>query len=203
MLLVRTVHTQTTPCLRPTPLHAQGLVAVEDPRLFDTRLTPEGQRQALKLSTRISKMKTKPELLVVSPLTRALQTSSLAFDATLDVPRVVQPLAAERVWHSSDVGRSPEELSEEFPDYSFSDLRPIWWYNAGSSDPQRIVVEPDESFFGRMDRLRDWLLARPEKHIALVSHWGVLNSLTGRDFDNCELYQCHEKDLWVRRLSAF
>ena len=38
-----------------------------------------------------------------------------------------------------------------------------------------------------MDALRDWLLARQESSIGVVAHWGVLFSLTGAQFRNCEL----------------
>jgi hypothetical protein len=48
-----------------------------------------------------------------------------------------------------------------------------------------------------------WILSRPERTIVLLCHWGVLNALTGEDFANCEIRTFSEKDLWVRRLSAF
>ena len=35
--------------------------------------------------------------------------------------------------------------------------------------------------------LYDWLAQRPESTIALICHWGVLEWLTGYDFDNCEM----------------
>lgn len=38
-----------------------------------------------------------------------------------------------------------------------------------------------------MEQLRDWLRARPERCIAVVSHWACLYELTGVEFDNCEL----------------
>ena len=53
------------------------------------------------------------QVLVVSPLTRALHTANLAF-SHYDGPIVVEALARERVWLSSDCGRSPEELRAEF-----------------------------------------------------------------------------------------
>lgn len=33
--------------------------------------------------------------------------------------------------------------------------------------------------------------------IALVAHWGVWYSLTGREFENCELVECELGDLRV------
>jgi hypothetical protein len=50
-----------------------------------------------------------------------------------------------------------------------------------------VHYEPDDAFDARMDELRDWLLKRPERSIGLVAHWGVLLSLTGVEFENCEL----------------
>jgi hypothetical protein len=43
-------------------------------------------------------------------------------------------------------------------------------------------------FAERIEAARAWLEARPERSIAVVTHWGVLHSLTGgTDFENCEL----------------
>jgi hypothetical protein len=43
-------------------------------------------------------------------------------------------------------------------------------------------------FAERIEAARAWLEARPERSIAVVSHWGVLYSLTGGvNFANCEL----------------
>jgi broad specificity phosphatase PhoE len=38
-----------------------------------------------------------------------------------------------------------------------------------------------------MKLLEDWIRRRPERCIAVVTHWAVLHSLTGLDFDNSEL----------------
>jgi broad specificity phosphatase PhoE len=42
-------------------------------------------------------------------------------------------------------------------------------------------------FLARMQQLQQWIEARPERVLAVVTHWGVLRALTGRDFENCEL----------------
>ena len=55
------------------------------------------------------------QVLLVSPLTRALQTAAHAFEH-YDGPIEVEALARERVYLSSDCGRSPDELRKEFPD---------------------------------------------------------------------------------------
>lgn len=55
------------------------------------------------------------QLLVVSPLTRALQTASLAFGEQPGCPVLVEPLWRERLYLSSDVGRPGQQLAQEFP----------------------------------------------------------------------------------------
>ena len=42
-------------------------------------------------------------------------------------------------------------------------------------------------FLERVSRFRAWLAARPERVIAVVSHWGVLDALTQVEFANCEV----------------
>eukprot|EP00798_Chlamydomonas_sp_ICE-L_P016601 gene16601-22841_t len=165
-----------------------GSGTFRDPGFFDTVLTPDGREGAKMASRKVKALAVKPEVLVVSPLTRALQTADFAF-GHMDVPVVVEALARERVWLSSDCGSSPEELARNWPAerYSFSHLPAIWWSNGGNKDPKHVVLEPEEDLTARVQLFREWLLARPEKVIGLVAHWGLLDELTGDSFSNCEL----------------
>jgi len=52
-------------------------------------------------------------------------------------------------------------------------------------------------FSQRMQQLQQWIAARPERCIAVVSHWGVLQALTGQDFENCELQTLRLSELFV------
>lgn len=54
------------------------------------------------------------QLLVVSPLSRALHTATLAFGEQPGCPVHVEPLWRERLYLSSDVGRPPAQLAQEF-----------------------------------------------------------------------------------------
>ena len=58
-----------------------------------------------------------------------------------DCPRVLSPLCSERIYLSSDVGRTSSELAKEF-DHDFSELEGLWWYNEGSQDAKHIAEEP-------------------------------------------------------------
>ena len=69
-----------------------------------------------------------------------------------------------------------------------------------AGDTRVVVDEPPSHFLPRMERLREALLARPEKCVALVCHWGVINALTGMDFENCEVRGFSGDELQVRKL---
>lgn len=166
----------------------------KDPMMIDTRLTREGERQARALAERTSMLEPRPELIVASPLGRALRTAELAFgesDEYADVPRVACALARERVFHGSDIGRVARELRAEHPEWDFTDLgddEASWWYTPEGRDPFTTAeLEPVDVFERRMEAFREWLDARPERTIAVVAHWGVCYSFTGDEFQNCEL----------------
>lgn len=218
--LVRHGVTHMNVYLTKNPYGGRGF---EDPLDFDTRLTPRGVEQARSLSSRTaellkltpSKSSSSPSsfAVVVSPLTRALQTASLAFPSLVDESRrsssrggeataatanatttttmVSLALARERVWLSSEVGRPRSSLSSEFPHVCFADLPPYdspWWHGGAEAAAGRVRLEPAGAFRRRVAALREALLSRPEDEIALVSHAGVLEALTGgRFFHNCEL----------------
>ena len=161
----------------------------------------------------------KIDLLVSSPLTRALMTADLAFgDDPAAFPRVVQPLIAERRWLSSDVGRPESELASDFGHYDLSALGDgRWWWEgddaaAAAARAARaklqgvapadlrgvaMAVEPNDVFLARLRRFCDWLDARPEQRIAVVAHWGVFYSLLGRSLKNCELVRMRSDELPV------
>ena len=83
-----------------------------DPALRDARLTALGHRQAHALDSELAALR-EIELVVTSPLTRAIQTTLAAF-ADHPAPRTVQPLHREHLDSFCDVGRSPTELTESF-----------------------------------------------------------------------------------------
>ena len=75
---------------------------------YDTKLTPEGIRQAEQAQSKALNLQPVPEVLIVSPLTRALHTAELAFPSSrCQIPRrIAHSLARERVYLSSDIGIS-------------------------------------------------------------------------------------------------
>ena len=60
----------------------------------------------------------------------------------------------------------------------------------------RLEFEPEDDFVRRMGAFRSWLVARPERRILVVAHWGVWYSLLDqKDMANCELVRCAEDAL--------
>ena len=153
-----------------------------DPMIFDAPLSPLGCQQAATLRAEVQVLGV--DLVVTSPLTRAIETTLHAFG--LDhAPIHVEALHRERLEHSGDVGRSPGDLRRAFPALTFDHLDDPWWHSDGSH-PQAIVLEPEEVLLGRVAGFRHWLAQRPERSIAVVGHGTFLNRLTGHHFKNCE-----------------
>ena len=180
----------------------------------DSPLSDRGIRQAESLSSRLGKEDSKIieeiELIAVSPLIRALQTMEISLYPNLwpgKVPIIALPQASERVYLISDFGTSTKQLKKQYPVVDFdteipSDKSDSWWISDYSSntttnykewrpsnDGQTYAAlgEIESAFNERMMSLYDWLAQRPESTIALICHWGVLEWLTGYDFDNCEM----------------
>lgn len=63
----------------------------------------------------------------------------------------------------------------------------VEWRPSSDGQIYHSSGEPDEHFNSRMVALYDWIDKRPERTIALVCHWGVLQWLSGREFENCEM----------------
>ena len=134
------------------------------------------------------------DLVVVSPLRRALQTYDLGLRPHLqdrNIPVVALPHAAERLYLISDVGSPVQELEKEFPYVNFDEIedptRPWWWTPAGGAYTEWRPVgrrqryacpgEPAADFAARMQRFQEWLDRRPEQKIVVVCHHGSSRQL--------------------------
>ncbi|KAK9909000.1 hypothetical protein WJX75_005890 [Coccomyxa subellipsoidea] len=128
--------------LSQRPYGSPGFV---DPLIFDTSLTDVGVEQARNARRKAKGLRPPPELLVVSPLSRALHTADLAFPPTLvDCPRIMHPLARERLYLSSDVGLTRSQLSKEWQHYSTEYVdKEVWWYTLNKQDLKSVTLEPE------------------------------------------------------------
>ena len=180
----------------------------------DSPLSPRGVRQAQALAKSLGELGMGHEineldLIIVSPLTRALQTLEIGLlphifsgnyetDQRPKVPIVALPHAAERLYLISDVGKPRQELHEQyghFVDFSFEEEE--WWFMHDKTVESYVEWrpngryacrgEPDRMFDSRMTRLYKWIEDRPESTIAVICHWGVIEWMLDEDFHNCEM----------------
>ncbi len=155
-----------------------------DPGLPDARLTAEGERQVREAR---DLLRDRPfELVLATPLTRALQTAVGIFAGHPSRPRlVVEALHRERLESGGDVGRAPAHLVADYPTLDFAHLPDVWWHAGGEPGPLGFPVEPLETVIERVRLFRDFLAARPERHVAVVGHGTFFYHLTGIFLPNC------------------
>lgn len=156
-----------------------------DPMHFDAPLSPHG-RQQVDLARQKLAMLPPPDLVICSPLTRAIETTLGLFGGS-EIPITVTCRHRERLGNSCDVGRSPGVLATAFPMLSFQHLRDPWWYQ-GEPDMRGVHVEPEETFLGRVEEFRTWVSAQHGR-LAVVGHGTFFYRLTGLHFENCEMVE--------------
>lgn len=169
--------------------------------LRDSPLSEVGISQAKALTEQLDTV----ELVIVSPLTRCLETlyhSSLVKDTTTVL---VLPQITERVYSLSETGRPKSDLMQEFPSsWDWSAVpEDSWWYTGseqseewrphGDNQIYAVPGEPMHRFAERMEGFRHWLRTRPEQCILLVSHWGVIRHLSG----GVEVSNCHVERIYL------
>ncbi len=159
-----------------------------DPMLFDAPLSERGHAQVE--AARLRLRGTPVDVVITSPLTRALQTSLGIFADHPSKPAIVVETGhRERLESSCDRGRAPAELLIDFPQVALHHLPATWWYAEGDPDERGIHVEPLDVMLARLETFAAAIKARPEPVIAIVGHATFFHHLTGRWLDNCEVVQ--------------
>jgi broad specificity phosphatase PhoE len=146
-----------------------------DPGLRDPELTPRGREQAGEAAEMLRSEDVRR--VITSPYRRALQTAEIIADA-LKLPVTVEPLIRERAAFACDVGSPPAELARLWRTLAFDHLAESWWSECVES--HAALDERCRAFCRAMTDLPDW------PHVAVITHWGVIRSLTGRPAKNAE-----------------
>lgn len=164
--------------------HGEGLHNLRGRRggldILDPELTERGREQAASLAS--SRLLAGCELLVVSPLSRAIETAALAFGEAPSCRVVLSPLHSERWLGACDEGRSKEELAQAFPFIrkweGFEALEQHW-------TPTR---ETDGDWSTRrVQAFLAWLRVQPERRTVVVGHGAFFGAILGRHLQNCEV----------------
>ncbi|MES2504804.1 MAG: histidine phosphatase family protein [Myxococcota bacterium] len=156
--------------------------------LSDPSLTPYGKRQAL--TTRYYLELREIEAVVVSPMSRTLETAALVFGHS-DVPFYVAPTVVE-FCRSERKGilpctiRPKNELKEKFTKFDFDslDTNRAWGYHSESEAEFEKRVNDFKAW------LRQWMRDRKFGTIAVVTHSGFLKTIfnTSSWFKNCQVF---------------
>ena len=137
----------------------------------DAGLTEQGiaQAKALQKELELSEL----DLVVVSPLTRALQTCQNALPPSYSGPILVLPDIAEVCSSYYSCGQKRSIVQPKFPDsfdWSNVPMDEIWWWQYD----QRNRSETGDYQRKRMEKFRSFIKERPEKRIAVFSHGDYL-----------------------------
>lgn len=147
-----------------------------DPGVEDPALTPEGRAQAAAAAATLAAEGVRR--IVASPYIRALETAGILAGA-LGLPVSVDPLVRERAKFVCDVGTPASALRQRWPDFRFEGLDEIWWSDA--EEPTGALDARARAFCAAVAELPDW------RETAVITHWGVVRSLTGERIGNCEV----------------
>jgi broad specificity phosphatase PhoE len=211
-----------------SPLAPRGIEQAKTllKRLHNLENGKEGALNELSLSSDQRNILNELELIVVSPLTRALQTMEIGLYPLLktrNVPIVAHPDARERLYLCADLGKSRSELKQIYDyvdfDSAFDDtigLHDPWhweptteekanyqeWRPHGEGQVYSHLGELEEVFNERMNNLYQWLESRTEHTVALVCHYAVIDWFLKEGFENCELRIVPFEELKPRALKA-
>lgn len=161
--------------------------------LYDPSLTETGKSEAVLAKAAASSCR--PQLLVTSPLRRAVQTLFLAFEDSIaaGTPIIAHELCRE-MFHGSDPsiydarkGRKdlakefptvdfesfvlPEEYSDAGPTHALQGIDPIWWHCSSPLGCCEAGYGIDEAACVESAwAFLTWIMDRPETDIAVATH---------------------------------
>jgi len=156
--------------------------------LRDPALNEVGIKQAaslgIALKKRLLESKFDLELIVSSPMRRALMTTDHVFGEFPSYPVIVSPIPTEMGHGGCDYGSNKTIITRDFPHRDFSlVLSEEWW----------TELETQEHLEQRVEEFKEFLNSRPETRIAVVSHGRFLTQLVEIDefcaFANCDCKQ--------------
>lgn len=152
-----------------------------DPGIPDPGLTEIGRRQAAEAAGALASQGV--QRLVASPYLRTLQTASIIADH-LGLEIEIDARVRERAAFHCDIGSPPRQLAERFPALRFDHLEDPWWHDhlaLGRAETEGELEHRAGAFRRDMAARSDW------RGVAVITHWGFVRALTGRQVQNGEI----------------
>ncbi|GAM89176.1 hypothetical protein ANO11243_072130 [Dothideomycetidae sp. 11243] len=148
-----------------------------DHTLRDPPLTATGEAQCRQLHEHLRKdfpLANDVEVIITSPMIRAMQTTSIALDWLIE--RGV-PVLASAQWQENsdkpcDTGSIPSTLKPKFPFVDFTDIDPIYPDKSASTR----YAYTRTKILARGQACLSELYARPERLVAVVGHSAFLRT---------------------------
>ncbi|KAK5123482.1 hypothetical protein LTR85_002520 [Meristemomyces frigidus] len=174
----------TIHCVR----HAQGYhnLSVANHTIHDPLLTPYGEEQCRDLAKQFP-YHSAVDCVVASPIKRTMYTALLGFGKDIE-SKGLKVIALPELQETSDLpcdtGSSPAELAKELEGkpVDLSLVQQGWNNKRSRWAPTASAIEK------RAKDARQWLLARPEKDIVVVTHGGFLHYFT-EDWTGSDRFQ--------------
>ena len=163
---------------------------------IDAFLSPAGVVQCQEAASRVLEWSRVPSLVVVSPMTRALQTAALIFEQQLCQGTATLVIRHDLREYFSQLaeckGRTTAKLlqcktlralpawaaiEQALKSTEAAEWTAEWDQNQACGDAWQDHVDSGD----RMVHLREWLMNRPEKQIVTVSHYGTIDNFLNRE----------------------
>lgn len=137
------------------------------PEIADAPLTHKGRQQAMLNQPKVKALSPQPQLVVLSPNCRALQTGLIVFESLIDkVPFLAHEMVREECGiHVCDQRRPTSHQAREFPQVDFSLL-------ADENDQvyRDDARESKTNVAMRIYKFMEWLADRPESVLGVSTH---------------------------------
>ena len=157
-----------------------------DPMIQDAPLSSKGLQQARKLHSTSRELREKVQLIICSPLTRAIQTMNLVFpDANCHI--IISPLVRERGDKLCDMGVPLPIIQEKYPQYEYLHFNSEIWWSCKEEPPHEFTKETKESLYSRQRELIEFLKTRAEEIVVIVTHGQFIKTLAKKSLQisNC------------------
>ncbi|KAK3281413.1 hypothetical protein CYMTET_10796 [Cymbomonas tetramitiformis] len=159
--------------------------------ILDPKLTDTGKQQAQGLRAQLEAEKRTFDVVVTTPMSRALETAHIAFSGIAG-GFIVTPEETETAkpeLGAPQKGRSLAEIRSELlftADWDFSPTVEGANWNLRVDDGVGGFVHP-QPVEERLETFKIWLRSLPYEKIVVVGHSGVFDKLLGRNMSNCEI----------------